>query len=87
MIGKVSMDPSSGKFQNQTVCLLFSGKYFYHTHLIVYTFCHVTIPFQTNRIIHKATYNKVRIVHCIYGGVKDYNFKKNVFVSLEINFV
>ena len=25
-------------------------------------------PFQTNGTFHKATYNKVRMVHCIYQG-------------------
>ena len=24
------------------------------------------VPFQTNGTFHKATYNKVRMVHCIY---------------------
>ena len=33
-------------------------------------------PFQTNGIFHKVTYNKVRIVHCIYLGVTGYNFQK-----------
>ena len=23
-------------------------------------------PFQTNGIVHKATYNKIRMVHCLY---------------------
>ena len=31
---------------------------------------------------------EVRIVHCIYGGVPYYNFKKNiVFISRKINFI
>ena len=35
-------------------------------------------PFQTNGIFHKATYNKVRRVHCIYieGSTQATIFKK-----------
>ena len=33
-------------------------------------------PFHTNVIFHKITYNKVRIVHCIYLGVTGHNLKK-----------
>ena len=35
-------------------------------------------PFKTNGIFHKATYNKVRMVHCIYLGVTGYNFQKSM---------
>ena len=41
---------------------------------------------KTNEIFHKATYNKVKMVHCKFLGVTDYNLKKNCF-SLKINFV
>ena len=44
-------------------------------------------PFQINGIFHKATYNKVRMVHCIYRGVIGYNFQRIiVFLSLKIDF-
>ena len=33
-------------------------------------------PFQTNRIFHKDTYNKVRMVLFIYWAVMSYNFQK-----------
>ena len=46
-------------------------------------------PFQINGVYHKATYNKVRIVHCIYARVTDYNLKKKkiIFLSLKFDFV
>ena len=45
-------------------------------------------PFQTNGIFHKATYNNVSMVHCVYWGVTGYNLKKNiVFLNLKINFI
>ena len=31
---------------------------------------------QANGIFHKGTYNKVRMVHCIYWGVTGYNWQK-----------
>ena len=44
-------------------------------------------PFQTNGIFHKATYNKGRMVHCIYRGVTGYNFPKNIaFLSMKMDF-
>ena len=37
---------------------------------------------------HKATYNKVRIAHCIYWEVTGYNFQKHIVsFSLKIDFV
>ena len=45
-------------------------------------------PFQTNGIFYKATYTKVRNVHCIYLWVTGYSFQKYiVFLSLKISFV
>ena len=38
-------------------------------------------PFQINKIFHKATYYKVRMVNCIYKGVTGYNFKKIMYFS------
>ena len=48
---------------------------------------HIFNLFSTNGISHRATYNKVRMLHCIYLGDTVYNFQKNnVFLSLEIDF-
>ena len=45
-------------------------------------------PFQTNGIFHRASYNKVRMVHYIYLGVTDYDFAFILcFFSLKIDFV
>ena len=43
-------------------------------------------PFKTNSgIFHKAKFNKVRMVHCTYRGLK---FPGNiVFFSLKINYL
>ena len=47
-----------------------------------------TNPFRINGILHKATYNRVRMLHCIYWGDTGYVFKKYiVFLSLKTNFV
>ena len=42
---------------------------------------------MTNGIFHKVCYSLVRMVYYIYWGVKDYNFQKNVVLSLKIHFV
>ena len=44
-------------------------------------------PLKTNGIFFKATYNKVRIAHCVYLGITDYNFQKYCIFSLKIDFV
>ena len=42
-------------------------------------------PFQTNGIFHKATYNKVRMVHHYrYCGVTGYNFHNILSLKVEI---
>ena len=44
-------------------------------------------PFHTNRIYHKATYNKARTVQCIQCRVTGYYFQnKVVFLSMKIFF-
>ena len=43
-------------------------------------------PLQNNGIFHKATYNKVRMVHYIFRGATGYDFKTNNSVSFKIDF-
>ena len=43
-------------------------------------------PFHTNGIFLKATYNEVRMIHCIHWGVTGYNFQ-NKTISSKINFI
>ena len=40
---------------------------------------HLINPFRTNGIFHKATYKKVRMVHCMFSGVTGYNFPKILY--------
>ena len=37
-------------------------------------------------VFHKTTYDKVRMVYCIYSGVTVYNFQ-DMYFSLKIEFV
>ena len=39
-------------------------------------------PFQTNGLFHKVWYSKVRKIHCIYWGVRGYNFQENIVFFL-----